>query len=145
MEASNVPEPPPLNPQYSLDVPDTSSFRVFSHQFDQRANLSSLAVPDHFQHHPGIHSHHVHSDEGHSHNVRGVFLHVLADTLRSVGVILSTLLIQYYGWTEFDRIASPFISILIANFCLAISPRDWEVAGARLGRRGRDAGAIRVE
>ncbi|KAG6335807.1 hypothetical protein ID866_3285 [Astraeus odoratus] len=38
----------------------------------------------------------------------------LFDTLGSVGVIISTLLIQYYGWTGFDPIASIFIAILIA-------------------------------
>ncbi len=36
------------------------------------------------------------------------------DTLGSVGVIVSTLLIQLYGWTGFDPIASLFIAILIA-------------------------------
>jgi len=34
--------------------------------------------------------------------------------LGSVGVIISTLLIQFYGWTGFDPIASLFIAILIA-------------------------------
>jgi len=46
--------------------------------------------------------------------MRGVFLHVMADTLGSVGVIISTLLIQFYGWTGFDPIASLFIAVLIA-------------------------------
>ena len=32
----------------------------------------------------------------------------------SIGVIISTLLIQFYGWTGFDPIASLFIAILIA-------------------------------
>ncbi|KIJ55441.1 hypothetical protein M422DRAFT_57868 [Sphaerobolus stellatus SS14] len=59
-------------------------------------------------HHPVVHH------EGHSHNMRGVFLHVMADTLGSVGVIVSTLLIQFYGWTGFDPIASLFIAVLIA-------------------------------
>ena len=36
------------------------------------------------------------------------------DTLGSVGVIISTLLIQLFGWTGFDPIASLFIAILIA-------------------------------
>jgi len=43
-----------------------------------------------------------------------VFLHVMADTLGSVGVICSTLLIQFYGWTGFDPIASIFIAIMIS-------------------------------
>ena len=32
----------------------------------------------------------------------------------SVGVIVSTVLIQWYGWTGFDPIASIFIAVLIA-------------------------------
>lgn len=32
-----------------------------------------------------------------------------------MGVIISTLLIQFYGWTGFDPIASLFIAVLIAG------------------------------
>ena len=39
---------------------------------------------------------------------------VVQDTLGSVGVIISTVLIQLYGWTGFDPIASLFIAIMIA-------------------------------
>ncbi|KAF8705275.1 Cation efflux family, partial [Rhizoctonia solani] len=66
----------------------------------------------HGDHDGGAHNHE--HDHGQSHNMRGVFLHVMADTLGSVGVIISTLLIQWYGWTGFDPIASLFIAILIA-------------------------------
>ncbi|KAH8832528.1 hypothetical protein DL96DRAFT_1582497 [Flagelloscypha sp. PMI_526] len=69
---------------------------------------------------------HAGHDHGHGHghwarhNMRGVFLHVMADTLGSVGVIISTLLIQWYGWTGFDPIASLFIAILIAASVLPL-------------------------
>ncbi|CAF3328719.1 unnamed protein product [Rotaria socialis] len=76
--------------------------------------------------HSGGHDHgHSHgsseksSHQGHNHsltdnaNMRGVFLHVLADTLGSVGVIISSLLIQYFGWNISDPICSLFISIMI--------------------------------
>ncbi|KXN83393.1 hypothetical protein AN958_01530 [Leucoagaricus sp. SymC.cos] len=49
------------------------------------------------KHYHGEHTHghgHEHGHEGHSHNIRGVFLHVMADTLGSVGIIISRLLIQ---------------------------------------------------
>lgn len=49
----------------------------------------------------------------HSHNMEGIFLHILADTLGSGGVIVSTLLIRYFGWTGFDPLASIFIAVLI--------------------------------
>uniref|UniRef100_H2MEH0 Zinc transporter n=1 Tax=Oryzias latipes TaxID=8090 RepID=H2MEH0_ORYLA len=63
-------------------------------------------------------------DHGHSHGERdpepnalmssaGVFLHVLADTLGSVGVIISTLLIRQFGWLIADPICSLFIATLI--------------------------------
>jgi solute carrier family 30 (zinc transporter), member 5/7 len=63
---------------------------------------------------------HTHSHEGHSHNMRGVFLHVMADTLGSVGVIISTILIRWYGWTGFDPIASLFIAVLISSSVLPL-------------------------
>ena len=37
----------------------------------------------------------------------------MADTLGSVGVIISTLLINHFGWTGFDPLASIFIAVLI--------------------------------
>lgn len=43
----------------------------------------------------------------------GVFLHVLADTLGSVGVIISTILIRQFGWLIADPICSLFIAVLI--------------------------------
>jgi len=49
---------------------------------------------DHSKHHG--HHHHDHSDNA---NMKGIYLHVLADTLGSVGVIISTLLINQFGWT----------------------------------------------
>jgi len=63
-----------------------------------------------------VHAHsHAH---GHSHshgneNMHGIFLHVLADTLGSVAVVISTILIHYYGWAGFDPLASCLIAILI--------------------------------
>lgn len=53
-------------------------------------------------------------DHGHAHshdhdsndNMRGIFLHVLADTLGSVGVIVSTLLTKIFKLQIFDPIAS---------------------------------------
>ncbi|RXN17516.1 zinc transporter 5 [Labeo rohita] len=50
----------------------------------------------------------------HSHGAsKGVFLHVLADTLGSVGVIISTILIRQFGWLIADPICSLFIATLI--------------------------------
>lgn len=43
----------------------------------------------------------------------GIFLHILADTLGSVGVIVSSILIQAFGWMMADPVCSMFIAILI--------------------------------
>ncbi|SCV04782.1 LAMI_0H19064g1_1 [Lachancea mirantina] len=66
-------------------------------------NLVGLFAFDHAEH-----CHH-HSNE----NMRGIFLHILADTLGSVGVVISTLLTKFFGLAIFDPIASMLIAILI--------------------------------
>ena len=43
----------------------------------------------------------------------GIFLHILADTLGSVGVIISSVLIERFGWMMADPVCSMFIAILI--------------------------------
>lgn len=71
---------------------------------------------DHASAAPLAASSHSHSHTGHSHeneNMRGIFLHVLADTMGSAAVIVSTLLIQYIGWSGWDPLASCIIAILI--------------------------------
>jgi len=46
--------------------------------------------------------------------MQGVFLHILADTLGSAGVIVSAILMWAFGWMIADPICSIFIAILIA-------------------------------
>lgn len=78
-------------------------------------------------HGSGSHGHsHSHSHSNHHHNhshndipsansqiMKGVFLHILADTLGSLGVIISSILMQSFGWMIADPICSMFIAILI--------------------------------
>ena len=71
------------------------------------------------------HSHEKHDHSGHSHdshhhshaldneNMHGIYLHVLADTLGSVSVIVSTILTSVWGWSGWDPVASCFIAVLI--------------------------------
>jgi cobalt-zinc-cadmium efflux system protein len=47
-------------------------------------------------------------------NARAAALHVLGDTLGSVGALLSGIVIVLTGWTPIDAIASLFICVLIA-------------------------------
>ena len=46
----------------------------------------------------------------HDHNMRAIFLHILADTLGSVSVICSALAIEHLGWTWADPAASALIA-----------------------------------
>ncbi|EMP36535.1 Zinc transporter 5 [Chelonia mydas] len=105
---------------------------AFSHAHSHGASRGGCHSHDHSHSHHGHghgHSHgHSHSDHGHNHshghshgfsgggmnaNMRGVFLHVLADTLGSVGVIISTIFIQQFGWLIADPLCSLFIATLI--------------------------------
>lgn len=77
--------------------------------------------------HGHSHNHmHNHAHESGSLNsdnsqiMKGVFLHILADTLGSVGVIISSILMQVFGWMIADPICSMFIAILIALSVLAL-------------------------
>lgn len=81
----------------------------------------------------GGHGHgHSHNNHSHDHNIdidtggansqimKGVFLHILADTLGSVGVIISAVLMNMFGWMIADPICSMFIALLIALSVLAL-------------------------
>ena len=53
---------------------------------------------------------------GHSHkdlNIKSAWLHVLGDTLSSVGVIISGVIIFYTGWSYADPMASILIGVII--------------------------------
>jgi len=73
---------------------------------------------------PNGHGHHGHSHDSspsaNSQIMKGVFLHILADTLGSVGVIVSAVLMQMFGWMIADPICSMFIAILIAISVLSL-------------------------
>ncbi|EEY68628.1 Cation Diffusion Facilitator (CDF) Family [Phytophthora infestans T30-4] len=59
-------------------------------------------------------------NHGGSTNMYGVYLHVLADTLGSVGVIISSILIQLYEWHVADSASSALISLLILGSTLPL-------------------------
>ena len=55
----------------------------------------------------------LHGSSEHNVNVEGAFMHVMADLLGSVGVVVSGILIWVFGWTLADPIVSVVIAILI--------------------------------
>ena len=67
----------------------------------------------------------------HDINTRGAFLHMLADTLVSIGVVVSGIVIKYTGWTIVD----PIIGIVIA---LVILVSTWNLLSESL-RMSTDA------
>jgi len=73
-----------------------------------------------FHDHSGHSNSHGHSHGGHGghgddsdENLYGVWLHILADTLGSVGVIISSLFVWLLEWHRADPICSLVISIMI--------------------------------
>jgi zinc transporter 5/7 len=78
---------------------------------------------EHGHKHDHHHEHHEHShgnssghECGHTHhsdNLTGIFLHILADALGSVSVIISSILIWQFEWHIVDPICSLVISALI--------------------------------
>ena len=55
--------------------------------------------------------------------MRGVFLHVLADTLGSASVIVSSVLIELFNWHWFDAVSAAFTALLIVS---AVGPLVYE-------------------
>ncbi|CAG8960775.1 hypothetical protein HYFRA_00002312 [Hymenoscyphus fraxineus] len=86
---------------------------------DHHTPLMSELKPAHSHDHSSHNHSHEHShghSHGHSHdneNMHGIFLHVLADTMGSAAVMVSTALIYFHGWSGWDPIASCIIAILI--------------------------------
>lgn len=55
----------------------------------------------------------LHGQSQHDLNVRGAFLHVLADTVSSAGVIVSAILIWAFHWNWVDEVVSLCIAVML--------------------------------
>lgn len=95
------------------------------HNHKQSKNLAHIDVKA---------KHHNHDHHHIDHNMEGIFLHVLADTLGSVGVIFSTLLIKYKGWLVADPACSIFISLMIVSSVLPLLINSAEILLQRVSR-----------
>lgn len=60
-------------------------------------------------------------------NIKGAYLHMAADTLVSVGVVASGIIIHFTGWYLID----PIVGIIIA-ICIAVSTKDLLVQSFRM-------------
>jgi cobalt-zinc-cadmium efflux system protein len=56
----------------------------------------------------------------HDVNVRGAFLHMLADSASSVGVLLAAALVHFYDWKQADPLIAGLISVLILVWCVSL-------------------------
>ncbi|XP_042243329.1 LOW QUALITY PROTEIN: zinc transporter 7-like [Homarus americanus] len=92
---------------------------------------------DHGHAHNG-HAQHGHSRGGGSHIMQGVYLHILADTLGSVGVIVSSPLMYLFGWMIADPICSLFIAVLILVSVLGLLKNSVEILMQRQPRELND-------
>lgn len=76
-------------------------------------NLASalLLRGDHHHHHESEHAHHHHD-----HNLRGAYLHVMADALTSVLAIIALVSGKQFGWTFMDPVMGIVGSLVIARW-----------------------------
>ncbi|KAJ2907295.1 putative zinc transporter msc2 [Zalerion maritima] len=92
-----------------------------SHGHSLNQDHSHSHSHDHGHSHDQDHDHHGHShahahSHGHDHdneNMRGIFLHILADTMGSAAVMVSTGLTYVWDWAGWDPLASFIIAWLI--------------------------------
>lgn len=62
----------------------------------------------------------LHRHSKHDLNIRGAFLHLLADCLSSVGVLLAGGIVWYTGWVRADPLIAAGISLLILVWCVSL-------------------------
>lgn len=100
---------------------DHSHYHELPNLTNYQDQYSFVTVNGHMQSEQINHYHHNHDNHHHHHSepsgknqiLKGVFLHILADTLGSVGVIISALLMSNFGLMIADPLCSMFISLLI--------------------------------
>lgn len=62
----------------------------------------------------------LHSHSKHDLNIRGAFLHMLADLVSSLGVVAAAGLVYWTGWVRADPIIAAVISILVLGWCWSL-------------------------
>jgi len=97
-------------------------------------NLASAFLLREDHHHTGEHAHH------HDHNLRGAYLHVMADALTSILAIIALVAGRQFGWTWMDPMMGIVGSIVIARWSYGLLGEtsrvllDAEVAPERQGQ-----------
>jgi cation diffusion facilitator family transporter len=76
-------------------------------------------------HHSHSHGHNHDDDDGHEHhhadhNIRGAYLHVIADALTSVLAIVALLFGKYFGWNWLDPVIGIVGALVITRWALGL-------------------------
>jgi cobalt-zinc-cadmium efflux system protein len=66
---------------------------------------------------------HAHAED--NLNVRGAFLHMLADAGSCLGVLIGALLMAKFGWFRADGVVSGAIALLIATSAIPLMRQSW--------------------
>ena len=86
----------------------------------------------------------LHAYSKHDINVRGAFLHMLADTASSVGVMAAGAVVAFTGWRQADPLAAALISGIILVWCFSLLRESGRILlesaprHVELGRIGAD-------
>lgn len=80
----------------------------------------------------GLNAYLLHAHASDNLNVRGAFLHMLADAGSCLGVLIAALLIAARGWYWADGAVSLAISLLIASSAIALIRQSWTIFKAPL-------------
>lgn len=79
----------------------------------------------------GITTYLLHRDQHHSLNVRGIFLHQVADVAGAVSILLSALAIYLFQWIWADAVTSLFVAFLIIVNALTLCRDSFRVLAGR--------------
>jgi len=86
----------------------------------------------------------LHGSHKENMNIRGVFYHMIADAMSSVGIIIAAIIILFTGWNLIDPLVSLLISGLILYWALGILKESSRVL-LETAPKGLDCNIIRKD
>ena len=86
---------------------------VFAHDHGEHEHEHEHGPHEHKHEHEHDEHEHKHHHEHKNQNIYAIYIHILADTLGSVAVLISSFLVKYYKLYISDPICSLFISAMI--------------------------------